>query len=134
MQVLANLRAKTPTRRRADELGDRFMPGYEYGLRSPQAVRRDFGQQFAKALFGLGPGWHGPIASSYGLHLVHVDEKVEGRIPEYAEVREQLVLDFTQIRRNRAKEALYEGLSKRYEIEIDQDAIRQRALEAMTDN
>jgi hypothetical protein len=101
---------------------------YDYSLMTPLEVRGEFGARFAEALFELEPGWHGPIVSGYGLHLVNVSERVESRIPDYAEVRERLVADYNRMRSERAKAALYEGLAADYQVEIDEEAIRRAAL------
>lgn len=118
--VLADLLARSRTPRRAPERGDQFLLRYDFDLVSPEQVTREFGAQFAESLFELGTGWQGPVLSGYGLHLVFVSEKVEGRIPKLEEVREKVLLDYTRMRTERAKEALYEGLAERYEIEIDE--------------
>jgi hypothetical protein len=117
-RVLAALRAENPPPHRAPERGDTIMLDAEYRRATPAEVSRLFGDRFAGALFELEPGWHGPVVSGYGLHLVHVGDRVEGRIPEYTEVRERLVNDFNRQRRDRAMEALYEGLAEQYEIAI----------------
>jgi hypothetical protein len=127
-RVLADIVSETPTPRSAPQRGDRFMLEHDYTLRSPEEVRRDFGNRFAEALFRLEPGWNGPIVSGFGLHLVYVGERVASRIPEYEEIRESLVRDYNRMRSDRAKEMLYEGLSERYSIAIDEDAVRRTAL------
>lgn len=127
-RALSELRAQTPPPRTASELGDRFMLQYDYPLLSPLEVQQQFGARFAEALVELEPGWHGPIVSGYGLHLVNVRERVESRIPEYAEIRDRLVTDYNRMRSERAKNALYEGLSANYEVEIDDEALRRAAL------
>jgi len=128
LAVLADLRAADPSPIRAPELGDRFMLAYDYRLLAPAEVQRSFGSSFAEELLGLEMGWQGPIASGYGLHLVNITERVESRVPEYGEVRDRLVMDFNRMRRDRANEALYEGLSEGYAIEIDEAAVERRAL------
>jgi len=127
-RVLEELLADDPQLRRAPDRGDRFMLQYDYSLLSPLDVQRQFGARFSEALFELEPGWHGPIVSGYGLHLVNVGERVESRVPTYEEVREQLINDFNRMRRDRANEALYEGLLEAYEITIDEDALRRSVL------
>jgi hypothetical protein len=127
-RALAELRAGAQPPQRAPELGDRFMLQYDYARLSPAEVQQQFGSRFAEALFELEQGWHGPIASGYGLHLVNVGERVESRIPQYAEIRERLVTDYNRMRSDRAKNALYEGLSANYDVEIDEDAVRRSAL------
>ena len=128
-RVLADILAETPTPRRAPERGDQFLLRYDFDLVSPEEVQREFGAQFADSLFELEPGWQGPIVSGYGIHLVFISERVEGRIPSLEEVREKVLLDYTRMRSERAKEALYEGLAERYVIEIDQGIFRQQTLD-----
>jgi hypothetical protein len=123
-RVLAEIRAEDPGPERAPERGDRFMLQHDYSLRSPQEVQQLFGARFAEALFELDSGWHGPMVSGYGIHLVRVGERVEDRIPEYEEVRDRLVVDFNRMRSDRANEALYESLMQQYEVEIDEEAVR----------
>jgi peptidyl-prolyl cis-trans isomerase C len=128
LRALETLRAMDQAPATAPELGDRFMLAYDYRLQSPAEVQRSFGSGFAADLFDLDAGWQGPIGSGYGLHLVNITEQVESRVPEYEEVRNRLVNDFNRMRRDRANEALYEGLSEGYRIEIDEAAIESRAL------
>ena len=41
------------------------------------------------ALYQITPGqWQGPVPSGYGVHLVYVSERTEGRRPDLADVRE----------------------------------------------
>lgn len=128
-RVLADILAESPTARRAPERGDQFLLRYDFQLVSPEEVAREFGKEFADSLFALDPGWQGPILSGYGYHLVFIGEKVEGRIPMLEEVREKVLQDYTRMRSERAKEALYEGLAKRYEIEVDEGILPQQILD-----
>jgi hypothetical protein len=127
-RVLGEIRAENPPPPRAPERGDPFMLQHDYPLRTPLEVRKLFGSGFAEALFELEPGWHGPMASGYGVHLVNVGERVESRIPDYQEVRDRLVVDYNRMRRDRANQMLYESLVGGYEVEIDQEAVRRAAL------
>jgi hypothetical protein len=99
------------------------MLGYDFDRLSSPQVAREFGQQFADALVELEPGWQGPVFSGYGLHLVFLERKVEGRIPSWTEVRDRLVMDFNRLRTERSKDALYEGLLQKYTVEIDLEAV-----------
>jgi parvulin-like peptidyl-prolyl isomerase len=61
-------------------------------LLSDREIARYFGNQFTQALSGLSEGsWQGPIASSYGLHLVYVHERTPARVPELSEIRARVV-------------------------------------------
>jgi hypothetical protein len=119
LELLDELRAGSAPPSEASGRGDPIMLDYDYPGVSPREVRRVFGSDFADEVFDLDLGWHGPIVSGFGLHLVHVGNRVEGRIPEFDEVRERLVDDFNRVRSERAKDALYESLAGRYEIVID---------------
>jgi hypothetical protein len=128
--LLASIRTGDVSDREALESGDRFMLAAEYRLRRPEEIAREFGTRFADAVATLEPGWHGPIRSGYGLHLVLVTEREEGRIPEYERVRERVLTDYQRERRERANALLYEGLRNEYEVTIDEEALEARTLEA----
>jgi len=127
-RVLAEIRAESPPPRRAPERGDPFMLQHDHPLRTPLDVQKLFGSGFAEALFQLEPGWHGPLASGYGSHLVNVGERLESRIPDYRDIRDRLLADYNRMRRDRANELLYESLVSRYQVEIDEEAVRRAAL------
>lgn len=120
--ALAELLSREPQPTSAPELGDRFMLDSDYRLLAPQEVARQFGGGFAEQLFELEPGWQGPVLSGYGVHLVYVGERVEGRIPDMAEVRDRVIMDYERVRQTQARDALYEGLRARYEVIVDSGA------------
>lgn len=103
-----------------DAQGDPFMLQRDYPSRTEREVGELFGTEFAKNLFELEPGeWHGPIASSYGVHLVLVRARTEARQPELSEVSHRVRADLMAERRREAKEALVTSLRERYEIVVD---------------
>ena len=104
----------------AHELGDP-LPLPEGYTASPQAeVASLFGREFAEALLELETGrWTGPVQSGYGLHLVRIDERTPGRMPELAEVRDVVEREWFAARRAEAKSALYERLRERYTITVE---------------
>lgn len=129
--LLEELRATDPDQVDVATIGDRFMLASEYRLRAPEEIAREFGSRFAESVAELAPGWHGPIGSGYGTHLVEVTERVEARLPEFEQVRDRVTTDYARVRRERANELLLETLSAGYEVNIDSSAIRDRSLEAM---
>lgn len=131
-RVLADLRTQNPPPRSAPEMGDRIMIETDHPLRAPEQVRQMFGGDFAETLFELEPGWQGPVVSSYGIHLVNVIERLEGRVRDLDEIRDRVVNDFNRMRRERANRALYEGLVKGYEVVIDGEIVNTTG-EANTD-
>ncbi len=78
--------------------GDRFPFFLNYVERDPQFVASHFGPAMAQAVLALEPAeatWHGPFESEYGMHLVLLTRKAEGRYPELAEI-EAVVRDDTE--------------------------------------
>ncbi len=128
-RLRAQLRGTPASTVRVSELGDRFMLQHEYQLQRERDVARIFGQRFAAALFQLEPGeWQGPIASGYGLHLAHVAEVEEPRVPDLGLVRSDVLRDYSTALREQANEAMLSGVRSRYTVEIDEEAIRALAL------
>ncbi len=69
--------------------GDRFPYFVNYVERDPQFVASHFGLPMAEQVFGLESSdstWHGPFESQYGMHLIMLTRKAEGRYPELAEI------------------------------------------------
>ena len=83
-------------------------------------ISRLFGTVFTDGLKGLEPGrWSGPVESGFGLHLVFIEERVEGRAPDLAEVRDAVQREWLSQRRRDAVDGLYERLAENYSIEIE---------------
>jgi hypothetical protein len=78
--------------------GDRFPYFLNYVERDPQFVASHFGLPMAEEVFRLESSdsrWHGPFESQYGMHLVLLTRKAEGRYPELTEI-EAVVRDDAQ--------------------------------------
>ena len=87
LKTLAKIAGQPEDSKLAVSLGDRFMFQDYYGDRTPEALAKEFGPQFAVALEKVKPGsWQGPIESGYGWHLVYVDTVIPGRIPALEEI------------------------------------------------
>jgi len=83
-------------------------------------VAKQFGDQFAAALGGLAAGqWQGPVESGYGVHLVLVSERKEGRPPELADVRDVVRREWANARRLEGNARFYQELLKRYAVTIE---------------
>ena len=120
--VLAEIQAATsPDNVHAPDLGDQFMMQYTFTLKTPFQVVRLFGQGFAKQLFQLEKNsWKGPIESSYGLHLVRINEKVDARMPELASVIDKVRTDWMSEQRQKTNKEIYERFKERYEIVVEE--------------
>ena len=101
-------------------LGDSLMLEQQHEQVTEHDVSRLFGKEFASKLFVLPVGsWQGPIQSGYGLHLVHIDNKTENKLPELKAVREKVHAEWQAQQRQDMDKIFYESLRQRYEIVIE---------------
>jgi parvulin-like peptidyl-prolyl isomerase len=122
--VLGTLESGKVAPAEAAAQGDRFMLQQEYPPQTRDQIRDLFGPQFATRLFDVTPArWEGPISSSYGSHLVRVTEVIPSRMPDFAEIRDQVLNDFTEERLRSASDAYYQKLRRGFRIEIDQQTL-----------
>ena len=104
----------------AGALGDQTLLEHAYADVREREIAGLFGARFASALVELPPGsWEGPIGSAYGSHLVIVDAREAGRIPELDEVRDLVRREWENERREATLEALYDELVGQYEVVIE---------------
>ncbi|HME72395.1 MAG TPA: peptidylprolyl isomerase [Myxococcota bacterium] len=101
-------------------LGDSLMLDHKFAALPRNEVAKLFGENFAAKLDELAPGqWQGPIESGYGVHLVFVSERTEGRVPALAKVRDAVSREWANTQRMEANEKLYEAMLKRYLVTIE---------------
>lgn len=118
-RLLARLRAAGPETPGA-ELGDATMLPREMPLSELREVAATFGDGFARALAEAPEGeWTGPLASSYGLHLVLVRERVAPEAPSLAAVRPLVTREILAERRKRELERLYDELLAKYSVTVE---------------
>jgi hypothetical protein len=119
-RILSELR-KSPSEEEAVAFGDPFLLSHRYEFLPAWEVAKMFGDEFAENLAAVAPGrWAGPLRSGYGLHLVLVRERSEGRLPELAEVRDAVSRDLTARLREENSRKFYERLRERYTITVGQ--------------
>ncbi len=101
--------------------GDPFMLRRNYAGLSRRQVSDLFGGEFAEGVFGLPAdgAWHGPIRSSYGWHLVRVEDVRAAFTPQLDAVRRRVLEDWRSQRRREANDAWYQALRDGYEIEVE---------------
>jgi hypothetical protein len=101
--------------------GDALMLNPHYTDTSQPEVARLFGKQFSEKMNGIEPGqWTGPFASPYGVHLVNVQQRTDTRLPELAEIRDQVKREYIFDWQRDANEQFYDNLRKRYEVVVEQ--------------
>lgn len=110
-------------------LGQAFVHGAALPSRSRDQLARLMGDEFADAVMRLEGGtWQGPITSSQGLHLVLVEGREQTHVPALADVRPQVLSDWTRAQRDDREARALDELRGRYPVRLD-DAARAR-LEA----
>ena len=83
-------------------------------------VDNTFGIGFAENLDALTPGeWQGPIESGLGPHLVRLESRVEGTLPELDEIRPVVEREWANEKRLETRRLINEQLLKDYEVEIE---------------
>src|SRR3954464_11738430 len=83
-------------------------------------VARDFGASFARALEKAPLGvWVGPIESSFGAHYVRVSDRTPAAAPQLAAVRDHVVREWENERRQRARNDAYTKMRGDYQVTIE---------------
>jgi hypothetical protein len=101
-------------------VGDPFLQGAAWRARTEPEIAVIFGDAFAKAVVDLPPGaWSEPIRSSYGEHLVRVDERVEASAPALATVLARVHDDWLSARRDDDDRASLRRLRELYVIDVE---------------
>ncbi|MDJ0939209.1 MAG: peptidylprolyl isomerase [Woeseiaceae bacterium] len=101
--------------------GERFPYFVNYVEREPTFVASHFGEPMAEAVFELEPGdrWHGPFQSAYGVHLVMLTRKQEGRLPELDEVVESVRVDAEREAVDEQQDRAIRAIVDTYEVRRD---------------
>jgi hypothetical protein len=118
-RVLDRLRTQSSHKAEIDA-GDPFLLQQNFDDVPPAELKKTFGDKFASAISALPVGsWQGPIDSGYGVHLVYIAKYIPGRLPDLAEVREQVRRDCLDARRREATDKFYNALLRRYNVRIE---------------
>ena len=102
-------------------LGDATLLPPSLDAVSTEDVGRNFGSEFAEALGSLPLGtWSGPVASSYGVHLVRLRARTESTPPTLAEMRDDVLREWLHAKRQDIEEQRLNSLLARYTVELPQ--------------
>ncbi len=105
-------------------LGDPTLLEPGAGLTAKHSIAQVFGPAFADALEKVEPGdWTGPIPSSFGLHLVQITERKAGQVPPLGEIREAVIREWRNERRQVLAAERLAALRERYEVVIEMPAL-----------
>jgi len=93
-----------------------------YSLGDKSDVARELGDGFAKSLFGLkSNSWQGPIESSFGFHLVRINEIQPERTPNFSQVADRVKQDFMDQHRCLENKKTIKKIRSRYLVKLNND-------------
>ena len=132
-QMLARLNAGSASPDPA-ALGDSRMLEPHFDDAARRDVAAQFGEVFVTALTDLAlRRWEGPVKSGYGVHLVRVEKRALGRVPELAEVRDDVAREWSAEKRREVKEDQFQALLQRYKVTIEQSTANGEAPSGATE-
>jgi len=104
--------------------GDPFVTGNSLTALGRQDLIKLFGESFADQALSLPAGkWSGPLRSTYGYHLVFVQERLAARVPSFDEVRARALESYEAAAQQRRVEEFLAGVRSGYTIRIDEEEI-----------
>jgi peptidyl-prolyl cis-trans isomerase C len=102
------------------ELGTPTLLPHQVTRTPADLVARDFGASFAAVLERVPVGeWVGPVDSSFGAHYVRVSDRTPAVAPQLAAVRDHLVREWENERRQRARNDAYTKMRGEYQVRIE---------------
>jgi parvulin-like peptidyl-prolyl isomerase len=114
-RALEELKTRSPA-----GLGDPSMLPREGTGADEQAVASQFGPAFAARVFAHPPArWMGPVASSYGFHLVWISEQQAAQARPFDQVRAQVLEEWHRVQQAKTRELYFAGLLKKYEVVVE---------------
>jgi hypothetical protein len=113
--------AQLASLRKGEEvLGDRTMLPQSFELVSSRVIDSTFGVGFTQSLSQVSVGqWQGPVVSSFGVHLVKIDQRVDGRVPDVQKIKPALEREWANDKRMTVRKELNERMLKDYEVVIE---------------
>jgi len=123
VQAVAVTRAALRNGTNPEELGKPTLLPLRLTETPADLVARDFGASFAAALENVPVGeWAGPIDSSFGAHYVRVSGRTPAVAPQLTAVRDHVVREWENERRQRARNDAYARMRDGYEVTIEATA------------
>jgi len=90
--------------------------GFELSFRT--SVDGNFGTGFFDRLQHLPMGeWSGPVQSSFGLHMVRIDNRWDATLPPFGAIRERVLADWHEKQAERATETFLQNLRSTYTVQ-----------------
>jgi hypothetical protein len=110
-----------------EELGQPTLLPHRMTHTPADLVARDFGAAFASALEKAPVGeWAGPVDSSFGAHYVRVSDRTAAAAPDLGAVRDRVVREWENERRQRARNDAYARMRAEYEVGMETRPVTER--------
>lgn len=80
-------------------------------------VDRTFGRGFFDQLaeFEIGE-WMAPVRSGYGVHIIRVNERIDGKVPEFEDVRDKVGFDWKSVKSAELASVQFRQIRERYSV------------------
>jgi hypothetical protein len=118
-QVLATL-SGSEADEAAVSLGDSLPLPIAMELSPQREIASLFGSEFAVSLTQLETGrWLGPVVSGFGLHLVFIEERVEANVPDLDVVRDAVIREWREVKRQDVNKVFFAELRSRYSVVVE---------------
>jgi hypothetical protein len=115
--TLGELRARLDAGEEPARLGAPFPRGARFKRLAPRAIDEVFGPGFGEHLPALPAGtWSAPVESSFGWHLVRIDERLAPELPALDTIRAEVAGRWRDERRREAERSALARLRERYEV------------------
>ncbi|HEX9667520.1 MAG TPA: peptidyl-prolyl cis-trans isomerase [Thermodesulfobacteriota bacterium] len=119
-RMLKELQSKGIDPMDASKQGDPFLLGQHNSWKSHKRLEQLFGPDFANSVMGLPIAeWSGPIQSSYGWHIVWLHGKQKDKLPTVDSVRNKVLNDLLQVRREKRLRETLSDLRAKYSIRVE---------------
>ena len=101
------------------KFGDPTLLPQAVPLVAVEQIESTFGREFAEELYKAEAGeWTGAVRSTYGLHLVRIDERKAAYDPALDEIRDVVLREWQAEKRHRIAEERYLELKENYEVKV----------------
>jgi hypothetical protein len=104
----------------AEQLGDATLLPPSMQAATPQDIANTFGDEFALQVDEAPVGqWSGPLQSSFGWHVVRVDERAPSTTPTLDEIRPIVLREWQVEARQKLGDEFYQALRSQYEVRVE---------------
>jgi peptidyl-prolyl cis-trans isomerase C len=129
IDTLTKLKNENISADNAKKMGDTFMLQRYYPDKTEQEILRLFGNEFSQKTFQLpADQWTGPVQSGYGLHLVYIHDRIEPKMPEWADMQDLVLQDWVDDKRVEINEKFYTTLLSRYKVIVEEKEAEKETL------